>query len=95
MDICGAMSLKTNFKNVTTIYIQREKKALLANILKKNSSIEDKTNRILAIDFENKNASICDYIVSFDVPQPHRGVRMNPGEVQGFEYDLMHRPLQQ
>ena len=66
MDICGAMSLKTNFKNVTTIYIQREKKALLANILKKNSSIEDKTNRILAIDFENKNASICDYIVSFD-----------------------------
>lgn len=66
MDICGAMSLKTNFKNVTTIYIQREKKALLANILKKNSSIEDKANRILAIDFENKNASICDYIVSFD-----------------------------
>ena len=66
MDICGAMSLKTNFKNVTTIYIQREKKALLANILKKNSSIEDKANRILAIDFENKNASICDYIVSFE-----------------------------
>ena len=24
------------------------------------------------------------YIVSFDVPQPHRGVRMNPGECQGF-----------
>ena len=24
MDICGAMSLKTNFKNVTTIYIKRE-----------------------------------------------------------------------
>ena len=24
------------------------------------------------------------YIVSFDVPQPHRGVRMNPGEAQGF-----------
>ena len=66
MDICGAMSLKTNFKNVTTIYIQREKKALLSNILKKNSSIEDKANRILAIDFENKNASICDYIVEFD-----------------------------
>ena len=24
------------------------------------------------------------YIVGFDVPQPHRGVRMNPGEKQGF-----------
>ena len=66
MDICGAMSLKTHFRNVTTIYIQREKKALLSSILRKNSSVEDKANRILAIDFENKNASICDYIVEFD-----------------------------
>ena len=24
------------------------------------------------------------YIVGFDLPQPHRGVRMNPGETQGF-----------
>ena len=24
------------------------------------------------------------YIVSFDIPQPHRGVRMKPGEKQGF-----------
>ena len=24
------------------------------------------------------------YIVGFDIPQPHRGVRMNPGEKQGF-----------
>jgi len=24
------------------------------------------------------------YIVGYDVPQPHRGVRMNPGECQGF-----------
>lgn len=66
MDICGAMSLKTNFRNVTTIYIQRDKKALLSSILRKNSSIDDKANRIIAIDFENKNASICDYIIEFN-----------------------------
>ena len=24
------------------------------------------------------------YVVGFDVPQPHRGVRMNPGETRGF-----------
>jgi guanylate kinase len=66
MDICGAMSLKTNFKNVITIYIKREKKALLASILKKNSSVEDKVNRIVAIDAEKQNAEICDYTVSFD-----------------------------
>ena len=66
MDICGAMSLKTNFRNVTTIYMRREKRALMANILRKNSSIEDKVNRLTAIEFENKNAEICDYVVDFD-----------------------------
>ena len=66
MDICGAMSLKTNFRNVITIYIERDKKALLSNILRKNSSIEDKVNRIIAIDAEKKNAEICDFVVAFD-----------------------------
>ena len=66
MDICGAMSLKTNYRNVTTIYIKRNKKALLNSILRKNSSIEDKINRIVAIDSENQTAQICDYIVEFD-----------------------------
>ena len=66
MDICGAMSLKTNFKNVTTIYIKRDKKALMANILKKNSSIEDKVNRLVAIEWERRNQEICDYVVSFE-----------------------------
>ena len=66
MDICGAMSLKTNFRNVITIYIERDKKALLSNILRKNSSIDDKVNRIIAIDAEKKNAEICDFVVAFD-----------------------------
>jgi len=66
MDICGAMSLKTHFKNVVTIYIKREKKALMASILRKNSSIEDKVNRLIAIESEQQNADICDYIVEFD-----------------------------
>jgi len=66
MDICGAMSLKTYFKNVITIYIKREKKALMSNILKKNSSIEDKVNRLMAIEYEEHNAALCDYVVSFE-----------------------------
>ena len=66
MDICGAMTLRTHFKNVVTIYIQRQKPALLASILRKNSSIEDKVNRILGIESEKKNAEICDFVVEFD-----------------------------
>ena len=66
MDICGAMALKTYFKNVTTVYIKREKRALMANILRKNSSIEDKVNRLMAIEYEEKNAALCDYVISFE-----------------------------
>lgn len=66
MDICGAMSLKTHFSNVTTIYIQREKTALLTSILRKNSSIEDKVRRLIAVEAERRNAEICDHVVAFD-----------------------------
>lgn len=66
MDICGAMSLKTHFKNVTTVFIKRDKKALMTNILRKNSSIEDKVNRLTAIEYVDKNAALCDYVISFE-----------------------------
>lgn len=64
MDICGAMALKTNFENVITIYIKRDRKTLIESILKKNSTIEDKANRIIAIDSEKANAEICDYVIN-------------------------------
>ena len=66
MDICGAMAMKTHFPNVITIYIKRDKKQLLAAILEKESSTEDKVNRLLAIEAETRNAQICDYTVKFD-----------------------------
>lgn len=63
MDICGAMSLKTNFKNVVTIYVKRDKKSLIEQIIRKNCSMEDKVNRIIAIDHEKRNEEICDYVI--------------------------------
>lgn len=63
MDICGAMALKTNFDNVITIYIKRDRKTLIESILKKNTDIQDKTNRILAIESEKCNLELCDYVV--------------------------------
>jgi guanylate kinase len=66
MDICGAMSLKTHFKNVTTVYIKRDKKAIMTNILNKKSSVEDKVNRLSAIEYVDQNAALCDYVISFD-----------------------------
>ncbi|MBQ9070308.1 MAG: hypothetical protein IJY23_03045 [Clostridia bacterium] len=63
MDICGAMSLKTNFSNVATVYVKRDKRGLLASILEKNCSNEDKVSRIVSIDDERRNEEICDYVV--------------------------------
>jgi guanylate kinase len=66
MDICGAMSLKTHFPNVTTIYIQRDKRTLLEDLLNKPLNTQEKVSRILALEAEQKNMQICDYIVPFE-----------------------------
>jgi guanylate kinase len=66
MDICGAMALKTQFPHVITIYVKRDKKALVTDILNKDCSTEDKANRILAINAETRNQQVCDYTVVFD-----------------------------
>lgn len=66
MDICGAMSLKTHFKNVTTVFIKREKRALMSNIIRKNSSVDDKVNRLISLEYVEKNAALCDYVISFE-----------------------------
>ena len=63
VDICGAMSLKTNYKDVVTVYIKRDKKQLVQSILDKNCSNEDKVNRIISIDDEKRNEDVCDYVV--------------------------------
>ena len=63
MDICGAMALKTNYSNVTTVYIKQHRRDLLTSILQKDGSTEDKVTRIIAIDDEKRNKDICDYIV--------------------------------
>jgi guanylate kinase len=69
MDICGAMSLKTHFPNVTTVYVQRDKRDLLENLLTKPLSMDEKIRRIMSLEAEEKNAGICDYMVSGDDPQ--------------------------
>ena len=66
MDICGAMALKTHFPNVTTVYIKRRKRDLVASVLEKNLSNNEKVSRLLALDSETKNAEICDYVVPGD-----------------------------
>lgn len=60
MDICGAMSLKTCFGKVTTVYIKRTKRDLLTNILNGTEPVEEKVNRVISLDDERRNEEICD-----------------------------------
>ena len=68
MDICGAMALKTHFPKVTTIYIRREKRELLTDLLQKNLQTEEKVSRLMSLEAEMRNADICDYTVDMTDP---------------------------
>ena len=63
MDICGAMSLKTHFPSVVTVYVRRDKRGLLTDLLEKDIPTPEKVNRLLAIESELRNAEICDYVI--------------------------------
>lgn len=64
LDICGAMRLKFLYGNrVVLVFVKKDKKTLIENILNKKTNINDHVNRILAIDTENKNRWLCDYLI--------------------------------
>ncbi len=64
MDICGAMSLKTHFTNVSTIFVKRPTRMLLENLLTKPISLDEKVRRIMSLESEQDNAAVCDYTVN-------------------------------
>lgn len=68
LDICGANALRRVYGNkVSTVFISRDKEALVSNILKKNITDECKVCRILALDAEIRNAELCDVITDVDM----------------------------
>lgn len=83
MDICGAMALKTHFSNVITVYIKRDKKALLKDILEKDIPIDEKVNRLMSVEGETVNAEICDYVVDYDTDE---GCAMRICETLGVQF---------
>ena len=67
IDICGAVTIKNLYKSkVLLVFMEREKEAILRNILDRNISVEDKVRRIMSIEFENRNVELCDFAVHTD-----------------------------
>ena len=67
IDICGALTIKNIYKSrALLVFTERSKEAILLDIINRSTDDEDKIRRIMSIDFENRNAELCDIAVNFD-----------------------------
>lgn len=66
IDIAGALALKNHFDNVAIIFINRDKKAVISEIIKRDVPNEEKVNRLISLNDEYKNEQVCDYSVLND-----------------------------
>ena len=62
LDMCGAVAMKRHF-TTAIIFIDKDKEELIQNIVEDDFPAEEKTLRILSIDAEKRNRSICDYVI--------------------------------
>lgn len=62
IDICGALTIKNLYRNKSMlVFINRDKSLVLLDIINREMGDEDKMRRIMSLDFEYRNAEICDY----------------------------------
>lgn len=67
IDVCGALSLCNEFsKHTLLVFINRQRKDVLSDIVDRDISREDKVRRIMSLDFEYRNAEICDVELTVD-----------------------------
>lgn len=63
LDMCGAVAMKRHFPTAI-IFVDKDKEKLIQDIVEDDFSAEEKTLRILSIDAEKRNRSICDYVIN-------------------------------
>jgi guanylate kinase len=63
LDMCGAVAMKRHFPTAI-IFIDKDREALIKNIVEDEFSSEEKTLRILSIDAEKRNRPICDHVIN-------------------------------
>ncbi len=61
IDICGALTVKNVYRNRSlVVFTNREKSNVVLDILGRDIPDDDKMRRILSLDFEYRNAEVCD-----------------------------------
>ncbi|MEG1595001.1 MAG: hypothetical protein RR364_01055 [Lachnospiraceae bacterium] len=65
-DICGAMTFRTNYPNTKVVYVKRQKKDMLRELLLKSDDVESKVSRLLSLDREEQNEELCDISIKYE-----------------------------
>lgn len=61
IDICGALTVKNLYRSrAMLVFTNRRKNAVLLDIIGRETQPEDKVRRIMSLDFEYRNAEVCD-----------------------------------
>lgn len=66
IDICGAITLKNLYRQrAMLVFTRRERSEAIKSIIDRDIDLDDKTRRIMSLDFEYRNSEVCD--VEIDV----------------------------
>ncbi len=61
IDICGAITLKNLYRSrAMLVFTRRERADAIKSIISRDIDLEDKTRRIMSLDFEYRNSEVCD-----------------------------------
>lgn len=65
IDICGAITLKNLYRQkAMLVFTRRERPDAIKSIISRDIDIDDKTRRIMSLDFEYRNSEVCDVEVA-------------------------------
>lgn len=65
IDICGAITLKNLYRQrAMLVFTRRERADAIKSIIARDIDIDDKTRRIMSLDFEYRNSEVCDVELS-------------------------------
>ncbi|MBP5454825.1 MAG: hypothetical protein J6Y09_09505, partial [Lachnospiraceae bacterium] len=59
--VCGALTVRNEFKkHALLVFINREKRAVIKDIVERDIEADDKVRRIMSLDLEYRNVEVCD-----------------------------------
>lgn len=65
IDICGAITLKNLYRQrAMLVFTRRERADAIKSIIDRDIDLDDKTRRIMSLDFEYRNSEVCDVEVN-------------------------------